>query len=197
MVKNVHERTFQAEPVAAGQLIDQLASPEDLLWPGDRWPPIRFSGPLREGATGGHGPVRYTVEAYEPGHSIRFRFTAPRGFLGTHSFEVEEITPGVVRCRHAIVMDTRGSARLSWPLLFRPLHDALIEDAFDRAEAHCTGVGAAHQRRWSWRVRLLRRLMDAIMRRRTTRDKIERAGAPPEARSAGSQLKFIQEKVKK
>ena len=164
MVTNVHERSFDAPLSSIGELIDQLASLDDLFWPQDRWPPMRFSGPLGVGASGGHGPIRYTVEAYEPGCSIRFRFTAPSGFLGTHGFEARKSATGVVQLRHVLTMQVRGSARLSWALVFRPLHDALIEDALDRAEAHCTQK-PAQPRRWSWWVRLLRWLMGRARRR--------------------------------
>jgi hypothetical protein len=51
-------------------------------------------------------------------------------------------------------MTTHGLAILSWPLIFRPLHDALIEDSFATAEA---ALGQpARMRAWSLWVRLLR-----------------------------------------
>ncbi|MBA3239743.1 MAG: SRPBCC family protein [Acidobacteria bacterium] len=155
-VQNVHERVFRAPLSAVGDLLDGLASPSDALWPRDRWPPVRFDRPLGVGAKGGHGPIRYTIEAYEPGRSIRFRFDAPRGFEGTHAFDVEEVAPGAVRLRHTLSMRARGWARLSWPLLFRPLHDALVEDALDRAEVSFQ-VPSAGPRQWPRRVRALRR----------------------------------------
>lgn len=155
-VENVHERLIRAPLPAVGALLDGLSSPSDALWPRDRWPPMRFDRPLGVGARGGHGPVRYTVEAYEPGRRVLFRFDAPRGFEGTHGFDVEEAAPGGVRLRHTLSMRARGAARLSWPLLFRPLHDALVEDAFDRAEASC-GVSGGAPRGWTRRVRMLRR----------------------------------------
>lgn len=156
MVRNVHERLIHAPPDAVGGFIDGLASRDDVMWPRDRWPPIRFDRPLGIGAAGGHGPVRYTVEAYEPGRSIRFRFTGPRGFVGTHSFEAEEMDGGAVRLRHALSMRVEGWARVSWPLAFRWLHDALVEDALDRAESWCESQSAPRQRRWSLWVRVLR-----------------------------------------
>jgi hypothetical protein len=110
--------------------------------------------PLSVGAVGGHGPVRYTVEAYEQEQSVRFRFTAPRGFIGTHGFEVESLGEGTTRLRHVLEMKTSGWATVTWPLVFRPLHDALIEDSFDRAE-RSLGL-EPHPARWSPWVRLLR-----------------------------------------
>jgi hypothetical protein len=48
--------------------------------------------------------------------------------------------------------------RLGWPLCFRWLHDALIEDAFDRTEAELAGV-AWEPRPLSLYVRALRRVL--------------------------------------
>lgn len=162
MLQNVHERLIEAPLSRVGGLIDKLASRDDALWPRKRWPPMRFDRPLGVGANGGHGPIRYRVEAYEPGRMIRFRFTAPRGFVGTHGFEAEEIAPGVVRLRHTLKMRVQGTARLAWPLIFRPLHDALIEDALDCAE----GAGeSAQPRQWSRRVSFLRWLLGSVKRK--------------------------------
>lgn len=157
MVRNVHERLIRAPLSFVGGLVDGLASPSDALWPRDRWPAMRFDGPLSVGARGGHGPVRYFVEEYEPGRRIRFRFDAPRGFLGTHEFDVEEVAPGEVRLRHTLSMSVAGWARLTWPLFFRPMHDALVEDALDRAEAHAAAI-PWKARAWSLYVKLLRRV---------------------------------------
>ena len=167
VVRNVHERLIETPPGAGAgrgrELIDKLASRDDVTWPRDRWPAMRFDRPLAVGAAGGHGPIRYFVEAYERGRAVTFRFTGPRGFVGTHGFEVEE-TAGAgatgggatIRVRHTLSMETRGAPRLTWPLLFRPLHDALVEDALDRAEGHCAESPVA-RRSWSRRVRMLRR----------------------------------------
>jgi hypothetical protein len=45
--------------------------------------------------------------------------------------------------------------RIAWPLIFRSLHDALIEDALDQAEIATTGR-PARRHRSPLRVRLLR-----------------------------------------
>jgi hypothetical protein len=127
---------------------------------------MRFDRPLGVGAVGGHGPIRYVIEEYQPGRLIRFRFTGPAGFLGTHRFEVEEVAPGQVRLRHVLEMRVVGRARLTWPLVYWPLHDALIEDALDRAEASTGRLPPP--RRWPVRVRLLRWILRRI-RTRTAR----------------------------
>lgn len=153
-VRNVHERKFDLSLARVGSLIDSLASSDDRLWPNDKWPPIRFDRPLGVGARGGHGPIRYSIEEYRPGRLISFRFHGPRGFDGTHRFEAAE-RYGVTVLRHVLEMHPRGLARLSWPLLFRPLHDALLEDSLDTATVSL-GNPLPSPARWSVFVRLLR-----------------------------------------
>ena len=156
-VRNIHERLLPAPPAQVGALLDTLATPGDALWPHQRWPAMRLDRPLAVGAIGGHGPIRYTVEAYEPGRLVRFRFTRPLGFFGTHAFVVEREGTAGTRLRHELLMRTSGAARLSWPVVFRPMHDALIEDAFDRA-AVATGH-APTAPAWTPWVRFLRALL--------------------------------------
>ena len=151
-VTNVHQRLLHASPERVGALIDALSSPNDGLWP-HGWPRMKFERPLGVGASGGHGPIRYFVEAYEPGQSIRFRFTGPKGFDGWHGFEVLEATSAHCVLEHRIEMRTHGPALLSWHLLYRYLHDALIEDALAAGEA---SLGLErHVVPWSPYVRLL------------------------------------------
>ncbi|MFI0907095.1 SRPBCC family protein [Streptomyces sioyaensis] len=157
-VYNVHERMLPVPDAEAGLLIDGLSGDGDRLWPRHDWPPMRFDGPLAPGAAGGHGPVRYTVAAYVPGRWVRFTFSGPRGFHGFHEYTVHPHGPDRTLLRHTLAMHARGPARLSWPLAFRSLHDAALEDSLDRAEEACTGT-VAQPARWSRYVRLLRRLV--------------------------------------
>jgi hypothetical protein len=169
LVRNIHERLFLVPPSEVGALLDALATPGDPLWPHQQWPPMRLNGPLAVGVGGGHGPIRYTVEAYEPGRLVRFRFTGPRGFHGTHAFIVEPAEDAGTRLRHELLMRTGGAARLTWPVVFRPLHDAVIEDAFDRA---AVAIGQARMApAWSLWVRILRAVLGrfAGSRRRPAR----------------------------
>lgn len=156
MVVNIHERYLAAPTAAVGHLLDGLGSPEDRLWPRRRWPAMALDRPLGVGAHGGHGPVRYHVEACSPGSAVRFRFRRPAGFHGYHEYVVTPQSSGTL-LRHRLVMRTSGVARLSWPLVFRPLHDALIEDSLDQA-AVSLGLPVSQPRRWSRRVRVLRLL---------------------------------------
>jgi hypothetical protein len=153
-VRNVHERTLSASVREIGALLDKLGSPDDRLWPRDRWPRMRVAQPLAVGPMGSHGPIQYTVEAYVPGQRVRFRFTEPRGFKGYHEFQAEPTANDRTLLRHILQMHAVGAARLSWLLVFRPLHDALLEDLLD-----CAAVAAGDaplRRRWSLYVRALR-----------------------------------------
>ena len=119
---------------------------------------------LAVGATGGHGPIRYVVQDYTRGKKVKFRFTGPAGFRGWHCLEVEEISAQSARLAHRIEMDTTGTAVILWPLVFKPLHDALVEDALSKAQS---SLGEAPQRNnWSFRVKALRWLMSSLSRRR-------------------------------
>ena len=134
-VLNVHKRELIADSEQVGALLDSLSSSADALWPWHSWPRMEFDRPLVVGAAGGHGPVRYFVEEYQPGQSITFRFVGPKGFDGFHSFQISSLTKQSVELKHTIQMTARGQAILSWPIIFRPLHDALLEDCLAQAEA--------------------------------------------------------------
>jgi len=56
--------------------------------------------------------------------------------------------------RHTLKMTTNGLAVLSWPVVYRPIHDALIEESLATAEA---SLGREPRiRHWSFWVRFLR-----------------------------------------
>lgn len=154
-VVNRHVRTLPASIDQCASLIDDLASDHDRMWASAHWPRLRLAPDLRVGAPGGHGPIRYYVEELVPGRRVRFRFTAPPGFDGYHEFALEEISSARTKLTHVLEISPRHIARLSWPLAFRYLHDALIEDTLDRAEAAVSG-GEPSTPRWTPYVRLLR-----------------------------------------
>ncbi|MBU1566229.1 MAG: SRPBCC family protein [Proteobacteria bacterium] len=156
-VINIHERELPATSESVGNLIDSLASRADVLWPWHSWPRMEFDQPLGVGAVGGHGPIRYFVEEYLPGRSITFRFTGPKGFDGFHGFSIVNISEKSVLLRHTLQMITHGPAILSWPLIFRPLHDALLEDSLAYAQASLGQTPQMHA--WSSWVKLLRWLV--------------------------------------
>lgn len=153
---NLHERHFPVPPEQVGALIESLAGDEDSVWPSEHWPAMWLENGLRLGSAGGHGPIRYAINEYVPGQRVRFQFSGPSGFSGWHELAVVPAHDGC-DLRHTLSIDPRGLARVSWPVVIRPLHDALVEDAFAKA---ATTLGLDSTRpRWSWWVRLLRRAL--------------------------------------
>jgi hypothetical protein len=161
-VLNIHEKKLPTTTVRAGALIDSISSPADALWPYHCWPRMQFDRPLAVGAVGGHGPIGYNIAEYLPGQSITFTFTRPKGFHGRHGFDVIAEDDGVI-LRHTLTMDTAGLASITWPLIYRPLHDALLTDCLTQAEASL-GL-TAPVAKWSLLVRFLRWLITGGKRR--------------------------------
>lgn len=157
MIRNVHEREYPVPAERLWRLVDRVAEPDSPLWPVRHWPPVVLDRPLGVGATGGHGPIRYHCTAYEPGRRVEFAFDIPI-LRGTHTFDVlDTAEAGTAVLRHTLAGRPAGQGHLLWPLVFRWLHDACLEDLLDRA-ADSLGHPPARRNRWSPYVRLLRRL---------------------------------------
>jgi len=159
-VLNVHERRLPIAPETAGHLLDSVSSADDRLWPGELWPPMVLDRGLAPGSSGGHAMVRYAVSEHVPGRRVEFEFRPMARlatFRGRHYFEVLP-RGGQTLLRHTIDVDTGFATWLQWKLVVEHLHDALLEDAFDKAE-RSAGVPAPHRSRWPLRVRFLRWLV--------------------------------------
>ncbi|MDB1089982.1 DUF2867 domain-containing protein [Streptomyces sp. ACA25] len=152
----VHERVLDVPAGRPGALMDRLAAADDPLWPAPAWPALRFDRPLGARAEGGHGPIRYAVDAYEPGRRLRFRFTAL--WSGFHELVVEPMGPDRCRVRHRLEVRPKGRMRWAWIFVFRPLHNALFDELFDNMQRAATG-SLPRPVRWSPWVRLLHRLL--------------------------------------
>lgn len=138
-------------------MLDTLATDHDKMWAIDKWPRMRLDNGLTLGSKGGHGPIKYTVEKYIPGRFIQFRFSRPAGFDGIHKFEIKAIGEDQTEIVHTLDMVTNFKASLQWSIVFRWLHDALIEDAFDTTERHFNKDFKAYE--WTPWVKLLRWLL--------------------------------------
>jgi hypothetical protein len=156
-ILNVHSRTINRPKEEIAQVLATLASKDDKVWPVKSWPRIYFGGDNRIGSEGGHGPVRYVIERFDPKGVFQFRFLRPKGFNGIHKFEIKPITDQQTEVVHTISMTTKGMATLQWYVVIRPLHDALLEDLLDRVENQFTEDPCSSE--WSLWVRLMRRLM--------------------------------------
>jgi hypothetical protein len=152
-ITNVHERTIAAPADRLGELLNTLASDNDMFWPHENWPAIRFDRPLQVGATGGHGGGPYTITSYTPGRHIRFDF-AGHGRSGFHEFHVQPLVGGSSLLRHSLDIRLPLVALYWWHAKIRPLHDAVLEDLFDKVEGQVSRV--ARPQTWSSRVVRLR-----------------------------------------
>jgi hypothetical protein len=133
-IANIHSRVINQSKDKISQILDTLSSNDDQLWPNEKWPPMNFKNGLKDGAVGGHGPVRYSVRQYLPGNNIEFKFIQPDGFDGIHRFDVAEIDSEKTEIKHTIEMTLSGKGILTWFIAIKWLHDALLEDCLDKVE---------------------------------------------------------------
>ncbi|MBO0874589.1 MAG: SRPBCC family protein [Pseudonocardia sp.] len=159
MIRNVHQREFRTTEARLGELLDEIAGPNDRLWPKEHWPQVVLDRPLGVGADGGHGPIRYSVAEYEPGRRVVFRFRPPTPLAGTHAFEVlPGGTSDTAVLRHVLTGRPLGTGLLTWALAFRWMHDAVLEELLDRA-GNAVGDPPERPVHWSPWVKLCRRLL--------------------------------------
>ncbi len=91
-VLNIHKRTLNYPKSKVTELLKTLSTENDKIWPKENWPEMKFKDGIQVGAKGGHGPIRYSVEKYNPNEIIQFRFSKPNGFNGIHKFEINELS---------------------------------------------------------------------------------------------------------
>jgi hypothetical protein len=153
---NIHQRTINQPKVEIEKLFKTLATKNDLVVDTAKWPPMILDNGIQVGSKGGHGPMKYTVEEFVSGELIKFRFTAPKGFEGFHKIEFTEVKPHFTELKHTIDTNINGFALLTYPLAIRWLHDAFIEDAFDKVENNFTTKKKVSE--WSIWVKFLRKI---------------------------------------
>ena len=132
-VINIHKRKINQSKETIYKLFETLSTKDDKIWPYEKWPAMRFKDGLKVGSHGGHGPIRYYVASITNNESMVFNFTT-EGFNGSHSLNIKELNASEVEVSHIINLEVFGSAKWSWIFVIRWLHDALIEDAFDKLE---------------------------------------------------------------
>jgi len=158
-VLNHHTRIIHQPRHSIGLLLSTLATQNDQMLAIDMWPRMRLDNGLVPGSRGGHGPIRYFVSEYHEGESITFTFDM-KGFDGYHQFELIVLDDERTQLSHIIDMKTSGWATIKWVLAIRWLHDAFIEDAFDRVEGQFN-PNIKHAE-WSWWVKVVRWAMSKI-----------------------------------
>ena len=155
-VTNVHKRQISQPKTELAKLFKTLASDNDMMLAIDKWSPMKLDKGLQVGSKGGHGPIKYFITDYQPDNSITFQFDL-EGFDGFHKFEIVETELNKTQLTHIIDLTTSGSATLKWALAIRFLHDAYIEDAFDKVENHFTIEKKKSE--WTLWVKVLRKIM--------------------------------------
>lgn len=158
-ILNVHERTVKAPIDKVIALFNTLASEHDQIWPKEHWPRIKLDKGLTIGSHGGHGPIQYKISEYLPGERIRFQFSEPKGFIGFHEFQMNSIDGDHTHLKHIIDIKTTLGGTIKWFTFVRWLHDALIEDVFDKVENKLLNKNLKPN--WSASVKLLRSVLGA------------------------------------
>lgn len=155
-VINTHKRKIDQPINEVARLFRTLATENDLMLATDKWPPMKLDKGLQVGSKGGHGPIKYFVTDYQQDKSITFQFDMT-GFNGFHKFEITELKTDTTELSHIIEMRTTGFATLKWALVIRWLHDAYIEDAFDKVDNYFTTEEKISK--WSLWVKFLRKVL--------------------------------------
>lgn len=153
-VINIHKRNINQSKTKIGELLDTLATENDMIVATDKWPRVKLDSGLNPNSKGGHGPIKYTVQVYRRNELIQFKFTRPSGFNGIHKFEITGVDASKTEIKHTIDMTVSGKDLLLWAFAIRWLHDAFMEDAFDKVENHL--MNSAKRSEWSLWVGFLR-----------------------------------------
>ena len=128
-----YERTFSGTPRRIYQLLSEMGTSQDAIWPFASQPFMRSPGPLRPGVTEEwHSGIHAVLEEAEPEKRIVWRIDN-EGVDGTHRFELEA-EGRKVKLRHrltATLSDTDG--RLLWKR-FEDVHERSITGLFDKLE---------------------------------------------------------------
>ncbi len=156
-VINIHKRILNSPKKEVSKLLDTLSSKDDKIWPYENWPAIRFKKGLIENSSGGHGPIRYTINKYVPQESIEFKFNAPKGFYGIHRFDVIELKNEKTEFRHTIKMKVVGKGFFTWSLVIYWLHNALFEDLMNKVENQFQSE--SKKGKWNLWVKVLRKVL--------------------------------------
>jgi len=159
-VLNIHKRILNQPKNKISELLATLSTENDRIWPKEKWPEMKFKTGIQVGTKGGHGPIRYSVEKYNPDEIIQFRFSKPNGFNGVHKFEIKELDKENTEIKHTIDMNTTGKGTLIWTFAIRSLHNALIEDGFDKLENNLSDNRKSTE--WNIWVKFLRKQIAKI-----------------------------------
>lgn len=127
----INERALSGTPRRIFQLLTEMGTSADAVWPFASQPFIRSAGPLTPGTTEEwHLGLHAILEGVEPEKRITWRFDTD-GIEGVHEFTLEQDGRRVM-LRHRIsgtLSDPQG--RLLWRRL-QEQHDRAIAGLFDK-----------------------------------------------------------------
>ena len=130
-VEVAYERTFNGTTRRIYQLLTEMGTSADAIWPFASQPFIRSAGPLTPGTTEEwHLGLHAILDSVESERRITWRFDTD-GIDGTHEFTLEPDGRKVV-VRHRItgtLSDTQG--RLLWRRVAEQ-HERAIDGLFDK-----------------------------------------------------------------
>ncbi|HEX3466790.1 MAG TPA: hypothetical protein VHT05_01675 [Candidatus Elarobacter sp.] len=132
-IEVTHERTVSGTTRRIYELLTELGTSQDRIWPFPSQPFMRSPGPLTPGVTEEwHGGLHAVLDAVEPEHRIVWRIDT-EGVEGSHTFELEAEGRRVTVRHHlkATLDDTQG--RLLWKRM-QDQHDRAMEGMFDKLE---------------------------------------------------------------
>lgn len=153
-VINIHTRILNQPKRKISDLLETLSFKNDKMFPIEKWPRMKLNEGLKIGSMGGHGPIGYIVQKYFIGTLIEFKFTKPSGFKGIHRFDITALDHNKTEIKHTIEMETSGTGTAIWLFAVRWLHDALLEDSFDKVENHF--LTEKKKTEWNIWVKILR-----------------------------------------
>jgi hypothetical protein len=126
----VHERTFSGTPRRIYQLLSEMGTSQDVVWPFPSQPFMRTAGPLEPGRTEEwHGPIHAVLESTEPERSIVWRVLT-EGFDGTHGFELRQDGRRVT-VKHRLAATLSDDGRALWRRI-EEMHERSITGLFDK-----------------------------------------------------------------
>ena len=129
-IEVVYERTFSGTPRRIYQLLSEMGTSQDVLWPFASQPFMRTAGPLEAGRTEEwHGPIHAVLERVEPEREIVRRMLT-EGFDGTHGFEIASEGRRVT-VRHRLTATLSDEARALWRRI-EEMHERSINGIFDK-----------------------------------------------------------------
>ena len=131
-MKNRHERLLLMDAKSVFQLLENMGTENDRIWPSQQIPFRRTRGEMKIGFTKeSHGIIKAVLSEYKKNDRIVWSADLP-SLKGTHGFYLEAIGENETKITHFL------SAMLSWwfwPLWYlkiEKIHNRIIEGIFDK-----------------------------------------------------------------